>query len=101
MADKLAKEAAIGTNGTLEYTQKNPNSSVIAEIKEEGTTKWQKEWDRAAKGATCKKFFPSVRDRLKIKGQITPEFTQIVIGHGRNKAHLQRIGVTTDATCPC
>ncbi|PSN39679.1 hypothetical protein C0J52_14419 [Blattella germanica] len=27
--------------------------------------------------------------------------TNSVTGHGRNKAHLQRIGVTTDATCLC
>lgn len=99
MADKLAKEAAVGNSQSV-FTKK-PKTSIITQIKEEGTTKWQNEWNNAAKGTTCKKFFPSVRERLKLKWDITPEFSAMVTGHGKNKSHLHRIGILNDPTCPC
>ncbi|KAJ4431865.1 hypothetical protein ANN_20471 [Periplaneta americana] len=64
MADKLAKKAAAEEYRELIYTKK-PKTAIIGKIKEEGLAKWQEEWTSATKGAVCRTFFPSVRQRLR------------------------------------
>jgi hypothetical protein len=48
-----------------------------------------------------KEFFPNVRDRLKIKININPNFTAMVTGHGRTRAHHHRFRLIDNAMCPC
>ena len=43
--------------------------------------KWQTYWDKSTKAAVTKEFFPNVRDRLKMKISINPNFTAMVTGH--------------------
>ena len=52
------------------------------------------------KAAITKEFFPNVRDRLKMNISLNPNFTAMVTGHGRTRAHLQRFRLTDNATCP-
>jgi hypothetical protein len=39
--------------------------------------------DYTTKGAIMKKIFPKVADRLILKINVTPNFTIMVIGHGK------------------
>jgi len=46
---------------------------------------WQSEWDSTTKGVITKLYFPKVADRLKLKINVTPNFTTMVTGHGNIK----------------
>ena len=78
-----------------------PKSTLYSEIEEEATQKWQKEWENCTKAAVTKQFFPNVQDRLKLKINVTPNFTAMVIGHGKTRAYLHRFKIMEHATCPC
>jgi len=43
---------------------------------------WQREWDTTTKGSTTKEYFPNVEEGLKMKLNLTQNFT-IVTGHGK------------------
>jgi len=43
------------TTVATEIKKKGP--TVATEIKKEGLTKWQRQWERADKGALCRAFF--------------------------------------------
>jgi len=60
---------------------------------EEVTQKWQKEWENCKKAAITKQFFPNVRDRVKLNISVNPNFTAMVPGQGKIRAHLHRIKV--------
>jgi len=47
--------------------------------------KWQSEWTQSTKGRTIKEFFPEVTERLKMKINLTQNFTTMVRGHGKTK----------------
>ena len=49
MADQLAKDAASNRDGETAYS-KIPKSAIIKEIKENGETHWQQEWNASTKG---------------------------------------------------
>ncbi|KDQ71555.1 hypothetical protein L798_09188 [Zootermopsis nevadensis] len=85
MADRLAKAAVTAENCGIVVYAKKPKSTIIKETKEEGVIKWQNEWNTTNKGAVCKKFFPSVRQRMKLNIEICPELTAITTGHGKTK----------------
>jgi len=40
------------------------------------------------KGDSCRSFLSKVDQRLKLRIQITPEYTDINIGHGMKKAYI-------------
>ena len=63
--------------------------------------KWQKEWTECTKAKITKQFFPNVRDRLKMKINVTPNFAAMVIGHGKTRAYFHRFKILEQATCPC
>ena len=44
--------------------------------------KWQRKWDQTTKGAITHEYFPVVAERLKMKINITQNFTTLVTGHG-------------------
>ena len=84
LADQLAKEAA--TNGDIDECHKRfPKSTVISELSDLNVTKRQSEWDHTAKGAVTKPYFPKTADRLKMKINVTPNFTATVTAHGNIK----------------
>jgi hypothetical protein len=84
LADQIAKEAATSREINERY-KRTPKSAVLSGLSEHGVTKWQGEWDLTAKGATMKSFFPKIADRLKMKINITSNFTKVVAGHGNIK----------------
>jgi len=78
-----------------------PLSKLYRKIEEEATGKWQKEREDCKKAATTKQFFPNVTDRLKLRTDINPNFTALVIGHGKTRAYLHRFKIMDQATCAC
>jgi hypothetical protein len=49
--------------------------------------KWQREWDQTTKGAITRQYFPVAADRLKMKINITQNFTTMVTGHGSIRSY--------------
>jgi hypothetical protein len=74
---------------------------VLRELEEESVRKWQREWTRTTKGRTTKEFFPDVAERLKMKINLTQNFTTIVTGQGKTRAYLHRFKIVEKPTCPC
>ena len=56
--------------------------------------------DKYGEGAVTKAFFPSVRNRLRQKIPIFPEFTTMLTGHGKLRSYLYRFGLTDNPMCP-
>jgi hypothetical protein len=101
MADTLAKQASQDENEQNITYNKILITSAATELKEEGLMKWQRQWEGTAKGALCRSFFPTVEQRLKVKLPISLEFTALVTGHRKTKAHLYWFKLTESQTCPC
>jgi len=53
------------------------------------------------KGAITKLFFPKIADRLKLKINVTPNFTTMVTEHGNIKAYLYRFKIKYSPMCSC
>ncbi|KAJ4426793.1 hypothetical protein ANN_26592 [Periplaneta americana] len=100
LADQLAKEAARSEDIPESYS-KTPKSAVKGEIHTLSLVKWQNEWDNTAKGQITKSFFPNINDRLKLKLNITPNFTTIITGHGNIKSYLHKYKIIDSPLCPC
>ena len=100
LADSLAKETAEDHELNIVYNR-IPTTTVATELKKEGLTMWQRQWERIDKGALCRSFFLTVEQRLELKIPITPEFTAIVSGHGKTKSYLHRFKFIDNPMCPC
>jgi hypothetical protein len=96
----LVKEAAQDDEDRNIVYDRIPIVTIGTRIKEEGLTKWQTQWERAEKGALCRSFFPTVKQRLKIRIPITPEFTAMVSGHRNAKTYLHRFKLTDNPVFP-
>jgi hypothetical protein len=68
-----------------ESYNKIPKSVVMKDLEEESVTKWQRKWSQTTKGKNTKEYFPDVAERLKMKLQLTQNFTAIVRGHGKTR----------------
>jgi hypothetical protein len=100
LAYTLAKKAA--TNVLLpEDYNRIPKSEVTRELEEKSVKKWQRNWTQTTKGSVTKEYFPNVEEKLKMKLNLTQNFTAIVTGHGKTKAYLHRFKTIEEPTCPC
>ena len=63
--------------------------------------KWQKQWDNSTKGSVTKEFFPNIKDRLKMKINLTPNFTAMITAHGKTRSYLHRFKIIESPECPC
>jgi len=70
--------------------QNGSKSTVISKVSDLSVTKWKSEWDHTTKGAITKSFFPKIADRLKVKINVTPNFTTMVTEHGNIKLYLHK-----------
>jgi hypothetical protein len=91
LLDSLAKEAAV-EDGPVVYN-KMPTEVIIMQEKENGLCMWQWQWTNMEKGAVNQAFFLSVSNRLRQKIPVFPEFTTMVIGHGKLRPYLHRCGL--------
>ena len=83
-ADKLAKEAARSQRNKYEYNR-IPISAINKEAVEAVRT-WETEWATSTKAANTRKYYLTVRDRLRMKIHLTPQLTAVLSGHGKTKA---------------
>jgi hypothetical protein len=100
LADQLAKEAATSRDINVCY-KRTPKSTVLRELNDLSVMKWQIEWDNTTKGAITKSFFPKIVGRLKLKINITPNFTTMVTGHGNIKSYLYKYEILDNPMCSC
>jgi hypothetical protein len=80
---------------------KIPKSETEHQEREKSIEKWQQQWDNTTKGLVTKEFFPNIKDRLKMKINLTPNFTAMVTGHGKTRSYLHRFKITESPECPC
>ena len=73
----------------------------MKDLEEESVKEWQRKWTQTNKGRTTKEYFPDVSERLKIKLQLTQNFTAIVSGHGKTRDYLHRFKIIEEPTCSC
>jgi hypothetical protein len=100
LADQLAKVAA--TNSDINECYKRiPKSTVKRELSDRSVTKWQSEGDYTTKGAITKTFSPEIADRLKLKINVTTNFTTMVTGHGNIKSCLHKYKIIDSPMCSC
>jgi len=95
-----SKKAEKDESLTKEYNR-IPKRVVTRELEEESVRKWQRNWTQPTKESTTKEYFPNVEERLKMKLNLTQNFTAIVTGHGKTKAYLHRFKIIEDLTCTC
>ena len=100
MADRLAKEAARRKETNIAFNR-IPKSTLYHEVAKEAKQQWQSEWEKCAKAATMKQYFPTVQDRLNIKISMTPTIAEMVTRHGKTRAYLHCFKLLEDATCVC
>jgi len=100
MVDQLAKATTRNRDIAVSFNR-IPTSTLYSELKEVVIQKWQKDWDKCTKAAITKEFFPNVRDRLKMKISINPNFMAMVTEHGRTRAYRYRFKLIDNTACPC
>ena len=98
-ADKLAKEAAPENTNINIVLDRIPITTVVSEIRRKGLEQWKLQWNNTAKGAVCRSFFRNLEQRLKAKIPITPEFAELVTGHGKTRSYLHRFKLADDPMC--
>jgi ribonuclease HI len=99
LVDRLAKAVAV-EDGPVVF-DKIPKEVIVMRAKENGLTLWQQQWTNTVKGAVTKAFFPSVRNRLRQELPVSPEFTSMVMGHGKLRSSFYRFGIADNLMCPC
>jgi hypothetical protein len=72
---------------------------VLSELNDHGVTTWQSDWDHTTKGAITKSFFPNIADWLKLKINVTPNFTTMATGHGNIKSYLHKYKILDSSMC--
>ena len=82
-----------------ESYNKISKSVVMKDLEEECVKKWQRNWTQTTKGRTTKEYFPDVAERLKMKLQLTQNFTAVVSGHGKTSEYLHRFKIIEEQTC--
>jgi hypothetical protein len=81
--------------------KKVPRSVVLSELGEISVEKWQRKWDQTPQGEITREYFPVVAERLKMKINITPNFTTMVIKHANVRSYLHRFKIIETPICPC
>jgi hypothetical protein len=100
LADTLAKEAAANTV-IMECYNKTPKSVVRNDLGKKSADKWQRNWAHTTKGQITKEYFPRVEERLKLKINLTRNFTTMVTGHGNIRSYLYRFKILETPICSC
>jgi len=79
---------------------KIPKSQIVQQVKQQSIESWQTQWEQTTKGSTTKQFFPNIKERLKKRLKLTPNFTATVTAHGKTKAYLHRFKIIDSPKCP-
>ena len=57
--------------------------------------------DSTTKGLVTKEFFPNIKDRLKMKIKLSPNFTVMITAHGTTRSYLHCFQILKSPECPC
>ena len=70
-------------------------------LREDTVEDWNRRWLTTPKGATLRKYFPTVSSRLEATW-VLPDYwiSQILTGHGGFRAKLDQYGINIDPLCP-
>jgi hypothetical protein len=98
IADRLAKEAT--QNYYVTYSRIS-NSAIKMDTRKGSIKKWQSQWEKTRKGAITKEFFPSVRRRLAVNLNSSPNVTPIMTVNGNIRSYLHRLKIIGSPDCPC
>ena len=96
LADKLAKE---DTKSREICFNKIPYSEIARQERQKSIAKWQQQWNDSKKGRVTKEYFLGVKERLKKKIKLSPNFTAMVTAHGKTKAYLHRFKIIQSLEC--
>jgi len=94
-------EIAKKTTKNKEIMYNKIPKSQIVQMKQQSIEMWQTPWEQTTKGSTTKQFFTNIKERLKKRLKLTPNFTAIVTTHGKTKAYLHRFKIIDSPKCPC
>jgi hypothetical protein len=81
-----AKKAAANENIKESYKRVS-KSVVLSELVNKSVAKWQSEWTQTTKARTTKEFFPDVTEKLKMKINLTQNFTTMVTDHEKTNSY--------------
>jgi hypothetical protein len=98
LADRLTKEAGRSNDNSYEFDG-IPKSTLYHDAEDEAKQKWQVKRTTCCKAAATKQYFPSVRDTLETKLNLTPKPAAVLTGHGKTRAYLHRFNLREDARC--
>jgi hypothetical protein len=98
LADKLAKE--VTRESEICYS-KFPRSEIEHQEGEISFNKWQQLYNSTKKGRANKEFFLKIKDRLKMKITLTPNFTTMVTARVKTRSYLHLFKVIESPVCPC
>jgi hypothetical protein len=100
IANTLAKEAAMNVD-IIRCYRRVPKSVVLSELSGISVEKQQRECDQTTKGTITKEYFPVVAERLKMKINLTQNFTTMVTGNSNRRSCLHRFKIIKTPICPC
>ena len=63
--------------------------------------KTETERTTSTKATATRQYFPSVRERLGMRINLTPKLTAVLSGHGKTRAYIHRFNLRGEATCIC
>jgi hypothetical protein len=69
--------------------------------REKSIEKWQQQRDNTTKGLVNKESFPNIKDRLKMKINLSRNFTAMITAHGKTGSYLHRFKIVQYAECAC
>ena len=55
----------------------------------------------STKATATRQYFPSVRERLGMRINLTPKLTAVLSGHGKTRTYLHRFNLRDEAKCIC
>ena len=99
VADTSAERATTNKNIPDSYN-KMTKSVVMKDLEEESVKQWRRNWTQITNGRTTKGYFTDAAESLKMKLQLTQNFTAIVRGHGKTRDCVHRISLIEEPTCP-
>ena len=99
LGDEISVVTPLG-NSDISYN-KFPKSEIERQERQKSIEKWQKQWENSTKGSVTKEFFPNIKDRLKMKINLTPNFTAMITAHGKTRSYLHRFKIIESSECPC
>ena len=100
MADQLAKEAA-NSKRINEGYNRIPKSAVMCELNKQSITQWKMNGTEQLKLRLQNHSSPNITDRLKMRINVTPNYTTLITGHGIIKTYLYKYKILDTTMCSC